>query len=96
MARLGEKGQRFIVGILLQQVTCRIHVVEGAASALSVAGLISCYPVTYHKASKQRWTKIAEPYPARLCVDFGVVIVEAIENRQLLNHQLQCCGHIHQ
>ena len=47
----------------------------------------------YDKVSKQRWTKIAEPYPAKLCVDFGVVIVEAIENRQLLNHQLQCCGH---
>ena len=47
----------------------------------------------FDKETKQRWTKIAEPYPQTLCSDFSRVCAETVENRQLHSHHIVLSGH---
>lgn len=68
--------------------TCR-----GRRGKCSFSGLKHQLLSGYDKVTKQRWTKIAEPYPMKLCKDFAKQIVSTVESLSLSQRHSLFDGH---
>ena len=59
------------------------------SSALAAVGAVVVLS-GYDSVTKQRWTKIAEPYPPKLCRDVATHIFDTVESLALSHRHFIC------